>query len=56
MIAIAIQMKPSGRAGGPFSIDRRGFVASEGAGCMIIPAEEFAATRAILELRLQLGA
>lgn len=34
--------EPPDRASRPFSIDRRGFVVSEGAGCVIIATEEFA--------------
>jgi 3-oxoacyl-[acyl-carrier-protein] synthase II len=36
--------EPAARASRPFSIDRRGFVVSEGAGCIIIATESFAAT------------
>ena len=34
--------EPPGRASRPFSVDRRGFVVSEGAGSIIIATEEFA--------------
>ena len=34
--------QPPGRASRPFSVDRRGFVVSEGAGSIIIATEEFA--------------
>ena len=34
--------EPPGRASRPFSVDRRGFVVSEGAGCIIIATQEFA--------------
>jgi 3-oxoacyl-[acyl-carrier-protein] synthase II len=34
--------EPATRASRPFSFDRRGFVVSEGAGCIIIAAKEFA--------------
>jgi 3-oxoacyl-[acyl-carrier-protein] synthase II len=33
---------PPGRASRPFSIDRRGFVISEGAGCILIASRDFA--------------
>lgn len=33
---------PAGRASRPFSIDRRGFVVSEGAGCIIVATKDFA--------------
>ena len=39
--------EPAGRASRPFSIDRRGFIVSEGAGCIIIATEEFAATHGL---------
>lgn len=35
-------MEPANRASRPFSVDRRGFVVSEGAGCVIITTREFA--------------
>ena len=38
---------PAGRASRPFSIDRKGFVVSEGAGCMIISTREFAAAHGL---------
>lgn len=34
--------EPPSRASRPFSLDRRGFVVSEGAGCMVIATKEFA--------------
>jgi len=34
--------EPPGRASRPFSIDRRGFVVSEGAGCVVLATPEFA--------------
>jgi 3-oxoacyl-[acyl-carrier-protein] synthase II len=39
--------EPAGQASRPFSIDRRGFIVSEGAGCIIIATEEFAATHGL---------
>jgi len=36
------EREPAGKASRPFSIDRRGFVVSEGAGCMVIASREFA--------------
>jgi len=39
--------EPAGRASRPFSIDRRGFVVSEGAGCMVISTREFAAAHGL---------
>lgn len=36
-----------GRASRPFSVDRSGFVVSEGAGCVIITTEEFAAANGL---------
>ncbi|MFC1856849.1 beta-ketoacyl-[acyl-carrier-protein] synthase family protein [Thermodesulfobacteriota bacterium] len=41
------EAEPAGRASRPFSIDRRGFVVSEGAGCIIIATEEFAAAHSL---------
>jgi len=41
------ETEPAGRASRPFSIDRRGFIVSEGAGCIIIATEEFAATHGL---------
>lgn len=38
---------PQGQASRPFSIDRRGFVVSEGAGCIIIAKRSFAKTHGI---------
>ena len=46
--------EPAGRASRPFSIDRRGFVVSEGAGCMIISTREFAAAHG-LEVAIDLA-
>jgi len=37
--------EPPGKASRPFSINRRGFVVSEGAGCIIIASEAFANTQ-----------
>jgi len=39
--------EPPGRASRPFSVDRRGFVVSEGAGSIIIATEEFAAAHGL---------
>ncbi len=39
--------EPPERASRPFSVDRRGFVVSEGAGCMIITTREFAAAHGL---------
>ena len=39
--------EPAGKASRPFSIDRRGFVVSEGAGCIIIATKEFAAAHGL---------
>jgi len=39
--------EPAGRASRPFSVDRRGFVVSEGAGCIIIATDEFAAAHGL---------
>jgi 3-oxoacyl-[acyl-carrier-protein] synthase II len=39
--------EPAGRASRPFSVDRRGFVVSEGAGCIIIATREFVETHGI---------
>ena len=39
--------EPARRASRPFSVDRRGFVVSEGAGCIIIATKEFAATHGL---------
>jgi len=36
------EREPAERASRPFSVDRRGFVVSEGAGCIIIATREFA--------------
>jgi 3-oxoacyl-[acyl-carrier-protein] synthase II len=36
------ESEPPGRASRPFSIDRRGFVVSEGAGCVILASRDFA--------------
>ena len=41
------EAEPADRASRPFSIDRRGFIVSEGAGCIIIATEEFAATHGL---------
>jgi len=41
------ETEPAGRASRPFSIDRRGFVVSEGAGCIIIATEAFAAAHGL---------
>ncbi len=38
---------PAARASRPFSIDRRGFVVSEGAGCIILATEAFAAAHGL---------
>ena len=38
---------PPGRASRPFSVDRRGFVVSEGAGSIIIATQEFAAAHGL---------
>ena len=39
--------EPASRASRPFSIDRKGFVVSEGAGCIIITTKEFASTHGL---------
>jgi 3-oxoacyl-[acyl-carrier-protein] synthase II len=39
--------EPASRASRPFSVDRRGFVVSEGAGCIIIAAKEFASAHGL---------
>jgi 3-oxoacyl-[acyl-carrier-protein] synthase II len=39
--------EPPGQASRPFSVDRRGFVVSEGAGSIIIATEEFAAAHGL---------
>ena len=39
--------EPPGSASRPFSVDRRGFVISEGAGCIILATEEFAAAHGL---------
>jgi 3-oxoacyl-[acyl-carrier-protein] synthase II len=39
--------EPPERASRPFSIDRRGFVISEGAGCMVLTSREFARSRGL---------
>ena len=39
--------EPAARASRPFSIDRRGFVVSEGAGCIILGTPEFAAAHGL---------
>ena len=39
--------EPPGRASRPFSLDRRGFVVSEGAGCIILATREFAKTHGL---------
>ena len=39
--------EPASRASRPFSVDRRGFVVSEGAGCIIIVTKEFAAAHGL---------
>jgi 3-oxoacyl-[acyl-carrier-protein] synthase II len=39
--------KTAARASRPFSVDRRGFVVSEGAGCLIIATREFAAAHGL---------
>ena len=41
------ETEPAARASRPFSIDRRGFVVSEGAGCIIIATESFAAAHGL---------
>ncbi len=38
---------PPGEASRPFSVDRRGFVVSEGAGCIVIASREFAAAHGL---------
>ena len=40
-------LEPARKASRPFSIDRRGFVVSEGAGCIIIATKEFAAAHGL---------
>jgi 3-oxoacyl-[acyl-carrier-protein] synthase II len=39
--------EPASRASRPFSVDRRGFVVSEGAGCIIIATKEFASAHGL---------
>ncbi|MFZ0614150.1 MAG: beta-ketoacyl-[acyl-carrier-protein] synthase family protein [Desulfobacterales bacterium] len=39
--------EPAARASRPFSIDRRGFVISEGAGCLILATRDFAAAHGL---------
>ncbi len=39
--------EPAPRASRPFSVDRRGFVISEGAGCIILAARDFAAAHGL---------
>ena len=39
--------KPPQRASRPFSVDRRGFVVSEGAGCVILASQDFANTHGL---------
>jgi 3-oxoacyl-[acyl-carrier-protein] synthase II len=46
--------EPPGKASRPFSVDRRGFVVSEGAGCVVIAAKEFAAAHG-LDHRLEIA-
>jgi 3-oxoacyl-[acyl-carrier-protein] synthase II len=41
------ETEPAARASRPFSIDRRGFVISEGAGCIILASEAFAAAHGL---------
>ena len=41
------EMEPAARASRPFSMDRRGFVVSEGAGCIILATEAFAAAHGL---------
>jgi 3-oxoacyl-[acyl-carrier-protein] synthase II len=42
-----VDREPAWRASRPFSVDRRGFVVSEGAGCIIIATQEFAAAHGL---------
>ncbi|KPJ75816.1 MAG: 3-oxoacyl-ACP synthase [Deltaproteobacteria bacterium SG8_13] len=46
--------EPPARASRPFSIDRRGFVISEGAGCILITSREFADTHG-LDYRVEIA-
>jgi 3-oxoacyl-[acyl-carrier-protein] synthase II len=48
------KMEPAARASRPFSIDRRGFVVSEGAGCIILATEAFAAAHG-LDYRMEIS-
>jgi 3-oxoacyl-[acyl-carrier-protein] synthase II len=48
------ETEPAARASRPFSIDRRGFVLSEGAGCIIIATESFAAAHG-LDYTIEIG-
>jgi len=48
------EMEPAARASRPFSIDRRGFVVSEGAGCIILATEAFAAAHG-LDYRVEIS-
>jgi 3-oxoacyl-[acyl-carrier-protein] synthase II len=47
-------LEPAGRASRPFSVDRRGFVVSEGAGCIVIATKEFAAAHG-LDCRVEIA-
>ena len=46
--------EPAARASRPFSIDRRGFVVSEGAGCVILATEAFAVAHG-LDYRIEIS-
>ncbi len=48
------ETEPAARASRPFSIDRRGFVVSEGAGCIILATEAFAAAHG-LDYRIEIS-
>ena len=48
------ETEPAARASRPFSIDRRGFVISEGAGCIILATEAFAAAHG-LDYRIEIS-
>ncbi len=48
------EAEPAARASRPFSLDRRGFVVSEGAGCIILATEAFAAAHG-LDYRIEIS-
>jgi 3-oxoacyl-[acyl-carrier-protein] synthase II len=48
------ETEPAARASRPFSIDRKGFVVSEGAGCIIITTDAFAAAHG-LDYRIEIS-